>query len=358
MFQKKYLLTYFLLFQIVSLKIIVFFPKWIEQIYSNEIYRCISKFSRTIFGLFPFSLGDILYIILIFYISKSILKNRKTLKLNWKKNVFKIINSLSILYFLFHFLWAFNYYRVPLFEKMNIEKEYSEKDLINFTEILIAKTNEIQFKISKNKNVKIVIPYTDEQLFKLTQNGYYNLAKKHPFFEYKTPSIKTSLFSLTLSYMGFSGYLNPFTNEAQVNNKVPKYGLPMTICHEMAHQIGYASESECNFIGYLAAVNNNDLYFQYAANTMALKYCLSKLKGKTENNNNEKIKNYLKKINRGILKNFQEDKEFDKNYQSFVEVGFKIFYDNFLKMNQQKEGLESYSKFLNLLINYNKATLK
>ena len=30
------------------------------------------------------------------------------------------------------------------------------------------------------------------------------------------------------------------------------------------------------------------------------------------------------------------------------------FYDNFLKMNQQKDGMESYSKYVNLLVNYYK----
>ena len=354
MLQKKYFLSYFLLIQIAIVKIIAFFPKWIEQFYSNGLYVFISKNLRIVFGAVPFSVGDILYGILIIYVIKSILKNRKILKSNWKNILFNSINFISIFYFLFHFLWAFNYYRVPLFEKMNIKKDYSEKDLIDFTESLIVRTNEIHFSITKNKKEKVVVPFTQTQLFEMTQNGYNNLTKVHPFFNYKIRSAKISLFSSPLSYMGFSGYLNPFTNEAQVNNKVPKYGLPMTICHEMAHQIGYASESECNFIGFLAASKNDDLYFQYAANTMALKYCLGIIKAKSESNNNKNIKQYLSKLNKGILKNFQEDKDFNKNYQSFVEVGFKIFYDNFLKMNQQKEGLESYSKFLNLLINYEK----
>jgi hypothetical protein len=40
--------------------------------------------------------------------------------------------------------------------------------------------------------------------------------------------------------------------------------LSATTCHEMAHQIGFASESECNFIGFLASVKNDDLYFKYS----------------------------------------------------------------------------------------------
>ncbi len=52
--------------------------------------------------------------------------------------------------------------------------------------------------------------------------------------------------------MGFAGYLNPITNEAQVNALIPKNNYPATICHEIAHQVGIASESEANFVGYLA----------------------------------------------------------------------------------------------------------
>ncbi|MBX9806659.1 MAG: DUF3810 family protein, partial [Flavobacteriaceae bacterium] len=37
-----------------------------------------------------------------------------------------------------------------------------------------------------------------------------------------------------------------------------------------------------------------------------------------------------------------------------IDKGFHAFYDNFLKMNQQKDGMEGYSKFVNLMVNYYK----
>jgi hypothetical protein len=43
--------------------------------------------------------------------------------------------------------------------------------------------------------------------------------------------------SLPLTYMGFSGYLNPFTNEAQVNYLGPCI-LSQPQLAEMAHQLG------------------------------------------------------------------------------------------------------------------------
>ncbi|QBZ98354.1 DUF3810 domain-containing protein [Flavobacterium sangjuense] len=348
--KRKYILPLFLLFQIIFLKVLAFFPETIERHYSNGLYVFTSRFERTVLGWIPFSFGDIMYGILIVYLLISIWKTRKTWQKQWKDNLLKVVSCLSVFYFIFHLLWALNYYRLPLFEKMNIKREYSNEDLYAFTEKLIAKTNEVQFAITHNKNQKVTNPYSQDSIFNMTQNGYDNLAKQYPFFKYEIPSRKKSLFSLPLTYMGFGGYLNPFTNESQVNYKLPMYGFPNVVCHEMAHQIGFASESECNFIGFMACIKNDDLYFQYAAYNVALRYCLGNVIMKDE----EKFKALRPKINPGIIENFKESELFWEQYDTFIDKGFHAFYDQFLKANQQKDGLESYSKFVDLLINYYK----
>ncbi|WP_281298777.1 DUF3810 domain-containing protein [Flavobacterium limnophilum] len=346
--KRKYILPLFLLFQILFLKIIAFFPEVVEQYYSNGLYVFISKISRITLGKIPFSIGDVLYGILILYLLKSIWKARKTWKLQWKNNVLQILGVLSVAYFLFHFLWAMNYYRQPLFEKMKIERDYTDADLLDFTKKLIAKTNEIQSQITKNDSLKVVFPYSNEQVFEMNLNGYKTLSSQYVFFEYTNPSIKKSLFSLPLTYMGFGGYLNPFTNEAQVNYLMPMYNSPTTSCHEMAHQMGFASESECNFIGFLASVKNENPYFQYSGYSFALRYCLGNWYARDE----KVYDQLLKTIHPGILKNYQESEDFWRQYDTFIDKGFHIFYDNFLKMNQQKDGMEGYSKFVNLMVNY------
>ncbi len=346
--KRKFILPTFLLFQILFLKILAYFPELVEHYYSNGLYVSISNISRTVIGKIPFSIGDIIYGLLIIFLLILIWNSRKTWKLQWKDNLLKITSFLSIAYFLFHILWALNYYRVPLFEKMAIKREYTNEELFVFTEKLIAKTNQIQLQITHNRNQKVVNPYTQDAIFEMTQNGYTHLANQYPFFKYQFPSRKKSLFSLPLTYMGFGGYLNPFTNEAQVNDKLPMYGFPNVICHEMAHQIGFGSESECNFIGFLAGIKNDDLYFQYAAYSNALRYSLHNIEVLDEN----KLAPFLAKINPGIIKNYDESEQFWKQYDTFIDVGFHAFYDQFLKFNQQKDGMDSYSKFIDLLVNY------
>ena len=348
--KQKYILPLFLVIQIIFIKILALFPEVVEHYYSNGLYVFTSRMERFVLGQIPFSVGDILYGILIIYLLITVWKTRKTWRNQWKNNVLKVLSGFSIFYFLFHFFWAINYYRLPLFEKMNIKREYTNEHLYAFTEKLIVKTNEVQFQITHNKNQKVTNQYTQNSVFKMSQNGYDILTKTHSFFNYEIPSRKKSLFSLPLTYMGFGGYLNPFTNECQVNYKLPMYSFPIVICHEMAHQIGYASESECNFIGFMACIKNDDLYFQYAAYSSALRYCLENVIIKDE----EKFKAFKSTINLGILENYKESDIFWKRYDTIIDKGFHAFYDQYLKANQQKDGLESYSKFVDLLINYYK----
>ena len=346
--QRKYILPLFLIFQILFLKIIAFFPEKVEHFYSKELYVYISKILRTVFGKIPFSFGDCIYGILILLIIKWFWKIRKTWKFSCKDNFLKVLSLISVFYFFFHILWALNYYRVPLFEKMNIQREYTDDELFVFTEKLLTKTNEIQLQITHNPKLKVTNPENQDQIFVSSLNGYVNLAKQYPFFNYEISSRKKSLFSLPLTYMGFSGYLNPFTSEAQVNDKIPTFDFPFVVCHEMAHQIGYGSESECNFIGFLACIKNDNLYAQYAAYNSALHYCLFAVAMKNE----AKFEDFKTRINPGIIVNYKESEMFWKQYDTFIDKGFHAFYDQFLKMNQQKDGIEGYSKFVNLLVNY------
>ena len=50
----------------------------------------------------------------------------------------------------------------------------------------------------------------------------------------------------------------------------------------------------------------------------------------------------------------KQSQAFWESYQNKSEKYFKIFYDNFLKANKQKDGIEGYSKMVVLLINYHK----
>jgi len=262
--------------QMIVVRILAQFPEAIEQYYSNGIYPTISKGFRYALGWLPFSFGDLMYTgLIILIVREIILLFRKKRKL--KALLIKTLAVASVVYFAFHLLWGLNYYRLPLHASLGIEKEYTTEELVALTDKLISKSNDLHTQLAKDDTSGVTYAFAKAHIYKSTLNGYETLKGQFPKLKYPPKSLKTSLLSYPLSIMGYSGYLNPITNEAQVNGMVPQYRQPVISCHEQAHQLGYAKENEANFVAVLATLNNEDLYFQYSGSIFALRYCLSDL---------------------------------------------------------------------------------
>ncbi len=343
------ILTLFLFVQITFIAILSRFPAIVETYYSTGIYPYISSIFRTVLGWIPFSFGDLFYSLVGIFLLLAVYKVIKNGFKNFSLYFFKFGAFVSIIYFLFHFLWGLNYHRDSLFKTLGLEqKDYTTQELVSLSKELIQKTSDIHYQITKNDTLKVTIDKSKEEILKDVSHGYAKASQKYTHLAYAQKSVKKSLFSLPLTYMGFSGYLNPFTIEAHVDYLVPKHSLPIITSHEVAHQLGYASESEANFIGYLAAAKHPELYYQYSANLMAMRYAVAATYGKDTVIGRQLIDS----IPKGIIKNIKESQEFWRSYQNSAEPFFKLFYDNYLKANQQQDGIKGYSKMVGLLVAY------
>lgn len=348
-FNKNKWLSIFLLIQIVFVKWIANYPLFIEKYYANGIYKYISKSLRFLFHWLPVSVGDVFYLLVIIWLIIKIYKFFKRKPKKWSQAFFAFTAKLSVVYFVFHLFWGLNYYRQPLHESLALKMPtYNVEELGLLTEKLLIKTQEIHFKITKNDTLPVAMALSTTDLYDIACRGYLSLEKKHKQFQYSQSKVKSSLFSLPLTYMGFSGYLNPFTNEAQVNYKIPNYKIAGTATHEIAHQLGYASESEANFIGFLAATNSDNLILNYSGYIMALRYCLSEIRI----GDKDLFDEMMLRIPIGVKKNIIENQEFWGDYENPLEPFFKKFYDLFLKSNNQKKGIKSYGYMVNLLLAY------
>ena len=343
--------TVFLLIQIVFIYFLRQHPVMVETYYSTGIYPYISSFLRVLFGWVPFSVGDVLYFFAGLWLVYTFFRFIKSKAKNWKYSLFRLTAIISVVYFIFHLFWGLNYYRLPLSESLDMPvKKYNLEDLSLVTEKLLIKVQETHFKLVHNDTLAVRVGLPLSELLELSDKAYATLSKRHPQLDYPYGKVKKSLYSLPLSYMGFSGYLNPFTNEAQINYKVPKYNIPVIATHEIAHQIGYAKESEANFIGYLAGAYSNNELLEYSANLMALNYCLNAI----YRSDKTVYKEISGRIPKGVKLNYQESRKFWRSYKNPAEPYFKKFYDVFLKTNNQRHGIKSYGKMVNLLIAYDK----
>ena len=347
---KKHLFLSILLpIQVILVQIAGQYPAFIERYYSNGIYPALSSFLRLLFGWIPFSIGDLIIAFLVFALLRFLVRLFKT---KFKNGVGKLLHLTAILsgiYFCFYLFWGLNYYRAPLEESLGYDQtEYSTQQLLQSTDYVVNELIFYQQKITKNDTLRVQNNYSEKQLYSMAVKGYINLEKEFPMLQYKHPSVKSSLMSLLQSYNGTSGYFNPFSGEAQVNDRIPKTGYPTTICHEMAHQIGFAAENEANFVGFLAANYNDDLYFKYASYRMAFAYLIYEVRKRDE----QAFAAIWKKIPLGIEKDFMKSRAFWESYENPLEPWIKKAYNSYLKANKQDKGVGSYSYVVNLLISY------
>jgi uncharacterized protein DUF3810 len=336
--------------QIILVKWLGNYPDVVEKYYSEGIYPWISEFFRVLYGWIPFSVGDIFYFVLTVLAIRYLVVNRWEIRSYPFKFIRNVFFVLSIAYFTFHLLWGMNYYRQPIAQRFTLEETYSDIELTQLIEALITRANEIQFDITKDTAQSVEIPYSKKEIFDKTLEGYKYLEKDFPFISYKKPSIKKSLFSTALTYMGYGGYINPFTHEGQVNGRLPNFRFPVVSGHEIGHQVGYSAENETNFIGYLATLYNPDPYFQYSAYSYALAYTLSDIRNYDE----EKFQLLYAKLNPGIQKNFQEMADFWESFENPLEPVFKAIFNTFLKANNQEDGIKSYNAVVTLMVTYHR----
>lgn len=324
------------------------FPEWVEAYYSQGFYLLYARWMRWVFGGLPFSFGDGVYIGLSLLAVFWFFVNFKHIfqKPRWFFGI--LLRLITVLYGVFLFSWGLNYHRLPLYKSLQIETKYTNAELENTLKYLIEKSNALHAQLAKNDSAMLVSPIDKAQIISESTAGFEALSLTYPKLKLYSQSLKTSVYSIPLTYMGFSGYFNPLTHEAQVDGIMPLEKFYITALHEQAHQLGYAAEEEANFVGWLAAVKHPDKVFNYYGYVFALRYVLNEWYLRSPEN----YQGYLKQVKPGILAYFKASADFWKQYENPFEPIFKTTFNAYLKANKQTKGIESYNYVTGLIVGY------
>ncbi len=185
-------------------------------------------------------------------------------------------------------------------------------------------------------------------LFTHAREAFQVVAKKYSFLSYSYPSAKPSLFSYAGNYLGFQGYYNPFSGEAQVNTTVPIILQPFVTTHEIAHQLGYAKENEANFVGFLAAEQAPSAMVRYSMYFDMYNYSLREM-GRRDS---AQARKYFNDLPDQVKQDFAEYREFFRKHRNPLEQVITWGYGHFLKANNQPAGKETYNEVVAWLIAY------
>ena len=325
--------------------LLIIFAQWfmrsdqrVEHWYALGVYPYISGLLQFSLGWIPFSVGDLFYCAVIIWAALRLWKfalgilgkefgNRGGKEMLLRCSM-RLLTLMAWVWLAFHVLWGFNYYRKSIPDQFGFVAERpSQQELLQFSQYLLNETN------------RYAIELNDSPLDIPAHGNCSTAGNQHP---------KASLFGVIGNYMGYGGYYNPFTGEAQINTHMPAFMLPFIAVHEKAHQLGYAKESEANFMGYLAALQSADSCLKYAANLEMFIYANNALR----RSDSVAARNNFKALSPIAIKDLKSYRAFVKKYQGPIDEFTTWFYTKFLRLNNQPEGMYSYNRGMVYVMRY------
>jgi len=130
------------------------------------------------------------------------------------------IYLLLIIYIVFNVFWGLNYNRLGISYQLQLQPaSYSTAELNKLAQQLTDSVNVQRRLLDKD----IFYTTSSKVMFAQARESYNAAEKKYNFFHYNIGSVKSSLYGRAGNYLGFLGYYNPFTGEAQVNTTIPRF---------------------------------------------------------------------------------------------------------------------------------------
>ena len=201
--------------------------------------------------------------------------------------------------------------------------------------------------ITRDENGVFTVPR--EYILDKAPEIYDNIEKIYPFLEFQDIGVKPMIFSRLMSRMDFTGFYCSYTGEANVNIDSPACLLPSTCAHEMAHQRGFASEQECNFLAVLACVTSGDPVYTYSGYLMGYIY-LGNALYETDPDAYRAIRDILPDTVRADLR--ANSIYWEQFHNTIIKSVSTKVYDGILKSYGDDRGIRSYGAMVDLLIAY------
>lgn len=345
--QKKWINWFvFLIVQIVFWQLIYrstdicnFIFNHITLRYNSVVYLLSSKIN--------FPIGEWFYSLLVIFFIIYLVRILRKGTIQFK--FFRISKLLFFVYLTYNLVWGISYY------KSSFKIEFDAKEIK--PDVLKAIYCDEYFKAERLRNY--LTNGTQNPLqFNLNEIDYFQdfnnnqeLLNKEKWIQnyglITIPIVKSANVSGLMNHIGILGYYNPFTIESNINRYNTDLKQSFTISHELAHQMGFASENEANFIAYFLGTHSKYREVQYATYFKSMYSIL----GSIVKYDPLFVKSQLDGMNKYIKADRAAEIKYYSQFDGKANDTFSAMNNQFLKANNQ-EGIVSYSKYVELLYWY------
>ena len=353
--------------------------------YSHYVYRVLSLGIGSVMGLLPFSVVELLlYATILFVLFDFVKQLCRALRvgaacvhsarvsqdaqthllaavarplLRFLGHLFLLLSTLLVLYV---FLCGINYHRTSFSEEAGLSVTidahgtvYDEADLIALCDYLVTEINDTEAQLDVpciGQTAETPKPSaawlwhagrTGQRAMEKLGQRYHRLSGHYP---YPKPILNTWI----LSVQQTTGVYSPFTVEANYNRDIAYYDIPFTICHELSHLRGYMQEEEANFIGVLATIGADDLYFNYSGYVSAWVYAGNAL----ARIDSTAFATLYARINARTRQDMLYNNAYWKQFEGKPAEAHEQLNDTYLKLQGQASGVRSYGHVTDLMLEY------
>jgi hypothetical protein len=327
------------LFVFVGVKVGVKHNGFIEANYSEKVYPVIARLFSSFSHLFPFSLWDIFWsIVILLVIGGIVLIIFKKIKPGWY--FLKILQTVAFLYAFFYVSWGFNYFRPGIAKRLNWTQSSNSEDF--FKEVIdsvVVMTNRNYISLSSGEYTHF--DTVVEESYRKNSNSLgisYPNGVRRP---------KKMIFSSFFSKLGVSGYFGPFFNEIHLNSYLLPLDYPFVLSHEKAHQFGVTSEAEANFVAFVICINSDDQKLKYSGCQSLLLYFL---KDATHRKDYHEI---FDKIDKRVISDLRMRQKYYLGIQNENMSDMQSrANDAYLKVNNIEKGVKNYDLVVSLVLGW------
>lgn len=360
--------------------------------YSHYMYRVLSLGIGSVMGLLPFSVVELLlYATILFVLFDFVKQLRRAVRVSvacvhsarvsqdaqthllaavarplrrFLGHLFLILSTLLVLYV---FLCGINYHRTSFSEEAGLSVTidahgtvYDEADLIALCDYLVTEINDTEAQLAAT-TIQVegaCIGQTSEtpkpsatwlwHAGRTGQRAMEKLGQRYRRLSGHYPFPKPILNTWILSVQQTTGVYSPFTVEANYNRDIAYYDIPFTICHELSHLRGYMQEEEANFIGVLATIGADDLYFNYSGYVSAWVYAGNAL----ARIDSTAFATLYARINARTRQDMLYNNAYWQQFEGKPAEAHEQLNDAYLKMQGQASGIRSYGHVTDLMLEY------
>ncbi len=316
----------------------------VERWYSTGLYPLVQHALTPVSNLLPFAWLDVM---LTAAVAAALFALIRAGRRAWRERRLAIVlatfgHLLAVaagVYLVFLMLWGFNYRRIPMEERLILDRAAPTTDAV------LQLGLEAVRQINELHGPAHAVGWVSDQRQNAPLRAAFEDVQRS--LSDATPAVPGRLKRTALGpyfrWTSVDGMVNPFALEVVANPDLLPFERAFVAAHEWSHLAGYADESEASFVGWLSCIRA-DVPTQYSG----WLFLFWQVNGEVGTEGRATLGAALGAGPRADLNAIVE--RIRRGQLPQLRHASWLLYDQYLKANRVEEGIRSYSAVITLLL--------